>query len=488
MADLDSEKMDTPESDTANGAEAIRIVVIGGGMCGLLAGMLLADDGHEVTVLERDPSQPPSPLDAWDEWERSSVRQFHMGHFFLPRFRAELDQHLPRVIEAMREIGALSMNPIAMMPDQFTGGWQDGDDRFEAVTGRRPVIEAVVARCAAATDGLNVRRGVTVAKLLTQQPAGDEPLHVVGVESDDGEAIRADLVVDASGRNSGLPRLLIAAGAPAPVDESDDSGFVYYGRAYTSADGSVPATIGGGLQSYGSISTLTLAADNGTWQIAFVASGKDRTMRKVRDEAAFNKLWGSFPLVAHWLKGEPISDLEMMANLEDRIRHFVVDGVPVATGLAAVGDSWACTNPSVGRGASMGAMHALALRDQLREATLDDPVAWSLSWYRRTGDTVEPYYRETVQSDRHRLAQIEAAIENRHYQSDDPTQQLVEAMPAAAAQDPTALRAYLDAFMMHRLVAEIASDTDLADRIIKLGGEADDAPGLTRPELEALLA
>jgi phytoene dehydrogenase-like protein len=29
-----------------------RIVVLGGGLCGLAAGMLLARDGHEVTLFE----------------------------------------------------------------------------------------------------------------------------------------------------------------------------------------------------------------------------------------------------------------------------------------------------------------------------------------------------------------------------------------------------------------------------------------------------
>ncbi|MDH3683278.1 MAG: tryptophan 7-halogenase, partial [Acidimicrobiia bacterium] len=359
MSDLDNEKIEASPA-----GDGLEVVIIGGGLCGLLTGMLLAGDGHDVLVLERDPAEPPAQAtEAWHGWERRSIRQFHMGHFFLPRFRTELDAHLPRVIDALAEAGAISLNPIQSMPEELSGGWRDGDERFEALTGRRPVVEATVAGCAAATDRLTIRRGVTVAALVTSPITtadGASTVHVAGIETGDGEVIAADLVVDAAGRNSGLPRLLAAAGAKAPVDEADDSGFVYYGRTFRSDDGSTPPAFGGGLQAYGSISTLTLAADNGTWQIAIVASGRDATIRRARHEDAFEKLWRSYPLVAHWLDGEPLSDIEVMANLEDRIRRFVVDGVPVATGLAAVGDSWACTNPSVGRGASMALMHAVA--------------------------------------------------------------------------------------------------------------------------------
>ncbi len=474
--------MDDPQSVSGH-----RIVVIGGGVGGLLTAMLLAEDGHRVDVVERDPAEPTSPADAWDNWERNSVRQFHMGHFFLPRFHTELLANLPQVAEAMAEIGALRTNPIKEMPEHISGGWRVGDERFESLTGRRPVIEATIARCAADVQGVTIHRGKTVTELIAQRPDPEQPIHITGVRTDDGITFEADLVVDTSGRNSGLPKLLKAAGAPAPVQQSDDSGFVYYGRAYRSDDGSLPFSFGAGLQPYGSIATLTLSADNGTWQVAFVASGRDKAMRKVRDEKTFQKVWSNFPLVAHWLDGEAISEIETMANIEDRIRRFVIDGSPVATGLAAVGDSWACTNPSVGRGATMAFIHAIALRDHLRSQPLDDALAWSLGWDRKTEVSVEPFLTETLRADKHRLAQIEAAMEDRPYLTDDPSHAFVEALPNAARHDPDVMRVYLDTFMMHQLVDDAMADQEMVDRVLRLGADPEPAPGPSRAELESLL-
>ena len=54
-----------------------KIVVMGAGVCGLAAGLLLCRGGHEVTVLERDPDPvPSSPEEAWERWSRDGVSQF----------------------------------------------------------------------------------------------------------------------------------------------------------------------------------------------------------------------------------------------------------------------------------------------------------------------------------------------------------------------------------------------------------------------------
>ena len=43
------------------------IAITGGGVAGLAAAMLLAGDGHDVTLFERDDAEPPAPSEAWEK-------------------------------------------------------------------------------------------------------------------------------------------------------------------------------------------------------------------------------------------------------------------------------------------------------------------------------------------------------------------------------------------------------------------------------------
>ena len=343
------------------------IAIVGAGMGGLVSAMLLAGDGHQVTVVERDAAAPPEdPARAWEEWDRTGVNQFYMGHLFLSRFRAELANELPHVLEALRAAGMLKFSVMDGLPDEMTGGVQPGDERFDCITGRRPVMEAVVAGVAGRTDGVTILRGETVVELLTNETGNGSATHVCGLELEGGEEVRADLVVDAGGRRSPMPRLLADAGAAPVHEESDDSGFIYYGRWFSSTDGSLPIALGPGLQHCDSISILLLPSDHGTWAPVIVARADDAQMRKALDADRWMGVMRSHPLAAHWVDAEPVSDVIPMAKIEDRIRHLIVNGEPVATGVVAVGDAWSCTNPSLGRGASMAIMHATELRDHLR--------------------------------------------------------------------------------------------------------------------------
>jgi 2-polyprenyl-6-methoxyphenol hydroxylase-like FAD-dependent oxidoreductase len=461
-------------------------------MAGLLSAMLLADDGHQVVVLERDPAPPPtSSGDAWESWTRRGVNQFRLLHFLHPRFRLEAEKALPRVITALEAAGALRLNAVAGAPKEITGGPRPDDDAYTTVTARRPVVESVVAACAEVTAAVTVRRGVTVAGVTTGAPSAPGVPHVTGVRTSEGEEIGADLVVDATGRRSPLADWLEAAGGRRPAEEIEESGFVYYGRHFRSDDGNHPPIMGPLLQTYGSVSVLTLPADNGTWGVAIIASGADRVMRAVLDVDTWTAAVRSLPLAAHWLEGAPLEDgVQVMAKIEDRHRRFVVAGEPVATGVVAVADSWACTNPSLGRGITMALMHTLALRDLLTRSTQDDPVSLARAWDEVTTATVEPWYRATVAFDRHRLAEIDSEIRGERYRPDDPVWEMGQALQYAAGRDPDCFRAFLGVVGMLETPEEALARPGVFDRVVDRGAAWSGAPGFgpTRDELMAVVA
>jgi 2-polyprenyl-6-methoxyphenol hydroxylase-like FAD-dependent oxidoreductase len=454
--------------------------------------MLLAKDGNDVTLLERDPADAPADADAaWGTWERRGVNQFRMLHFFQPRFRELMTAELPEVVAAFDAGGALRYNPVAQAPESMTGGPRPGDERFEAITGRRPMMEAAIARVAATTAGLDIRRGVAVEGLITGTETTAGVPHVIGVQTDDGERLTADLVVDASGRRSPLPRWLTAIGARPGEEELEDCGFVYYGRHFRSPDGSLPPVMAPLLSHYGSVSILTLPADNGTWGVGFTACATDAAARGLRDVERWSAALKLFPLVAHWADGEPLEDdVKVMAKIEDRIRSYVVDGSPVATGVIALADSWACTNPSVGRGATIGLMHALELRDLLRRTAPDDAVTFALAWDAATRATVEPWYRSTLAFDRHRLAEADAATRNERYEPGDPAWEMTQALLHGAGADPDVFRAALSVAGLLDTPDAVLGAPGVADKVIAAGADWRDAPilGPSRDDLVATVA
>src|SRR5205823_722817 len=83
----------------------------------LCAAMLLARDGHRVTVLERDPAEPPEPDAAWAGWDRRGCAQFRLPHYMLPRFRQLLERELPDVATALAEAGGLRYDVLARLPE-----------------------------------------------------------------------------------------------------------------------------------------------------------------------------------------------------------------------------------------------------------------------------------------------------------------------------------------------------------------------------------
>ena len=194
------------------------------------------------------------------------------------------------------------------------------------------------------------------------------------------------------------------------------------------------------LTALGSYSLLTLPADNHTWSVTVYISSRDQTLKRLRHPDHWTRLIASSPMHAHWLDGEPITDVDPMAGVLDHRRRLVACGQPLATGVALLADSWACTNPSQGRGITLGLRHARRLRD-LARTHLDDPHRFATAWDELTETELTPWYDDTVAADRARVDEMDALREG--MASPAPNPPLAEFL-AATEHDPDLFRAFLE--------------------------------------------
>ena len=466
-----------------------KIVVLGAGVCGLASGMMLARDGHEITVLERDDGPvPESAEQAWEHWSRAGVTQFRQAHYLQPRGYAVLESALPDVAFALAAAGAVQFNSLCLMPPTVTDrAPRPGDERFITTTARRPALEQVLARAAQAEPRLETHRGVSAEGLITR-PYNGAP-HVTGVRIDSGGELTADLVIDAMGRRSRLPQWLSEAGGQPVQEEVEEAGFIYYTRFFRSPNGATPPPRGPLLAHVGTFSLVTLPGDNGTWSVTVFISTGDRPLKRLREPDRWTSVVAACPLQAHWLEGEPITEIIAMSGAMDRYRRLSVDGKPVATGIAPLADAWACTNPVLGRGMTLGLLHAQHLRDAVR-AHLEDPHEFAEVWDQVTEAEVTPWFRETVAESRTRLREVDALRKGTEpAQPSGPGDELRAALLAAMPHDPDLFRAFLESRCCITPLRETLARPDLVQRILELARARErlPIPGPNRDRLLALL-
>ena len=192
-------------SGTADNPPMARVVTVGGSIGGLATALVLSGRGHHVTVLERDPDPVPlGPEEAWRAWPRRGVAHLRGTHMFNARGLGILADHLPEVLAELRAAGARE----APVPGSAPGG----GSAFNRLLCRRTTYEMALRTVALRRPSIRFETGTTAVELLPGARARPGIPHVAGAQAGDGRTFPADLVVDASGRNSGVAGWLSALG------------------------------------------------------------------------------------------------------------------------------------------------------------------------------------------------------------------------------------------------------------------------------------
>ncbi len=454
-----------------------RVAVVGGGISGLGTALMLGRRGHPVTLFEQDARQAgEDPNQDFFHWHRPRIPQAVQPHSLLAPVRTVLRDEAPDVYTDLLARGAREYHEFDWFGEHPPH--RDGDEDLVTLRTRRIVLEAALTAAVRREPTVEVRQNCRVSALTFEQ---GRPARVTGVRVG-AETHRADLVVDASGRRSPVPRWLVAAGCRPPVVDSHRTGIAYLCRWYRlRADGPRDP----GRVKPGSAAPFALAgvfpSDNDTFALNLVLSTGDPTRGALTDPAVFEAAARRFPACAAWLDldPEPQSAVLAMAGLDNRWTALTDEDGPVVTGLVNVGDSLIHTNPTLGHGVALGlraAQHLAAQADRIAV----DPTGFH-HW---TTQVLRPLFDAQVASDRtngQRLAESSPLSDRR-----------AAALAVCAFEDPVVMRARAQVRHLLR-TAEDAYGTEEVDRQVTawLAAHPDFVPthdGPTREQWEALIA
>ena len=431
------------------------VVVLGAGMAGLCTALALAPTGRRITLLERDLAPPDGVEETFDHWSRRGASQLRHSHAFLARLRQLIATEHPALLQALEAAGARELRFADGLPEPIKNTYVPApeDAEMSILVSRRSTLEFVMRRYVEAHANVTIRSDTFAAGLISERDAAGA-LVARGLTLEDGEAVLADLVIDAGGRASPMTDWLAEAGAKI-TEEGEDCAILYYTRFYALKPGQTePAR--GKASTTGDLGYLKFGifpADNGTFSFTLAVPEVEEALRAaVMRPDIFDAICASLPGVAPWTdpdRSTPVSKVYAMGDLKSRWREMAPAGEPAMLNLFCVGDSLVRTNPLYGRGCSFAAIEAHGLRDVLAATT--DPAARARAYSARARTDLHAFYVDMVEQDRGAARRALAGLDP-HYKTSWRGQWLrrflEDGVAIAVRQDIDLLRGAMRAFHM----------------------------------------
>jgi 2-polyprenyl-6-methoxyphenol hydroxylase-like FAD-dependent oxidoreductase len=370
-------------------------VVVGGSMAGLLAARVLSEFFERVTIIERD-GKPPAAA------TRKGVPQARHVHVLLRRGSDILEELFPGFIRGVLDHGAVLVDMLNRLPF-FLGGWHAGCPKrtLEGLFASRALLEWQVDERVRRIPGVELRDGTEVITLLpTRNGRGVRAVLVRDMATRSERELPADLVVDASGRGSRLPRWLVQLGYPAP-HVSEVSLPVDYATQIFRRDAGRRRVDGLIISSKppGGRGGALFPIENGQWMATLTGLADDPPpSSSTADFLAFAQSLPSRELFDMLVNAEPLSPIHVHHFRSNLRRHYErCHRFPA--GLAVLGDAVSSLNPRFSQGMTIAAMEALELRRTLAGLRGSDLRGIGLELARRVSRVVDLAWPGVVAAD-----------------------------------------------------------------------------------------
>jgi 2-polyprenyl-6-methoxyphenol hydroxylase-like FAD-dependent oxidoreductase len=383
------------------------VLIAGCGIAGLGAALALGGGGRRVTLIDRDLAPPSgSAEDAFANWERRGATQLRHSHVFLGRLTTLIRERYPDLLGELLQSGARIFRFEDGLPPALRSRYrpEPGDEDLAILFSRRTTLELVMRRYASRLEGVTFLDDTGVRGLIARR---DEAGHLVaeGLKIEHQGAfseMRANVIVDAMGRNTNFPDWLRSQGVDVAEEESP-AGILYYTRHYRLKDGQEEPSRDGTTAAgdLGYIKFAIFAADNRHFSVTLATPEIEAGLRTaIVRPPTFEAICSRLPAIARWTdpeRAEPASAVFAMGNLKSQWRSTFKDGLPQVLNFFALGDAAVRTNPLYGRGCSAGVVHAHILRAAL-DAT-SDPVDRARKVEEDTRTALRPFYDTMARQD-----------------------------------------------------------------------------------------
>lgn len=346
---------------------ASHAVVIGGSIAGLSTARVLGRHFSRVTLIERDELTDQSEV-------RSGVPQGRQLHVLLRGGQEILESLFPGLGDELRSLGAVRLRWGRDVRWYHFGGWKRANDcPLETIGVSRLLLESRLRARLRQDPSVRIVDGATVESLLADAARTRATGVTIRKPGGATEQLDADLVVDASGRESKAPAWLADLGLPVPRDHVVNAGLGYATRYYRAPPDAARAwkmlIIHATPPHHDRIGAI-LPVEGDVWQVVLCGVNEDYPPTDAAGFLAFASTLAGSDVYDAIKNAEPLSSVYGYRRTANRLRRY--DELDRSLGrFVALGDAVCAFNPVYAQGMTTAAIGAKLLDECLAKADLD---------------------------------------------------------------------------------------------------------------------